>query len=589
MRSSVTKILSFFQVGNMDIFLIDGIGPFFRNYSKRQVNWSKIPFHCFPIGEEELTRYFDTIVEDVALFAGQISKLGYNSITFDDVVHLTPDIWLEPEVNHQIKLYIKQFQRVFDVCKKFDLDIYLTMDIMSLTPELAQKIGSSTSKALIYLARLVDTTLSLHPDIKGIIMRIGECDGKDVKGIFRSELLLKTPKQVNRMLMRLLPVFEQYDRTLILRTWTVGAYPVGDFIWHRETCSDILNNIESKNFILSLKYGETDFFRYLPLNRHFFRTKVRKIIEFQARREYEGCGEYPSFIGWDLYDYYQQLQNAENMAGISVWCQTGGWVPFRRLTYLEKRGIWNELNSYACIKIFKEGKTVEAIAHDFSRRIGYDAPDTIIEFLKINDEVIKTLLYIQPFAEQKLFFRRVRIPPLLSVYWNNVFINHAVRKVLLAHVDDKAHCIDQGQKALKKIERMKEIAAEAGLPVEDIQYMYDTFAILQLAREYYFLPFDETRRQRIKKAKKEYKKRYPKQIRPRYRIKTNFEPMRIKSRHLKWLMHILLRRKRGYRVIDRLLTLYLMGFMYKLFIKARPKMIPKFARKHAMGIETIFK
>jgi len=29
--------------------------------------------------------------------------------------------------------------------------------------------------------------------------------------------------------------------------------------------------------------------------------------------------------------------------------------------------------------------------------------------------------------------------------------------------------------------------------------------------------------------------------------------------------------------------------MYKLLIKARPNMIPKFARKHAMGIETIFK
>ena len=61
----------------------------------------------------------------------------------------------------------------------------------------------------------------------------------------------------------------------------------------------------------------------------------------------------------------------EVITGISVWCQTGGWVPFRRLTYLEKEGIWNELNSYACIKIFKEGQSVEEIAHDFSYRLGF--------------------------------------------------------------------------------------------------------------------------------------------------------------------------------------------------------------------------
>lgn len=573
----------------MDIFLIDGIGPFFRQYTKRQINWSKIPFHAFPPPGEELDRYFDSIVEDIRVFAKKVHQLGYNSITFDDVAHLTPDGKLEEDVNARIKVYIKHFKRIFTLCDEFGLDIYLTMDVMSLTPALTKHIGDNTERAITYLERLVDTTLQIHPEVKGIILRIGECDGKDVKGIFRSELLLKTPKQVKRILQTLLPVFEQYDRTLILRTWTVGAYPVGDFIWHRDTCSYILNDIQSTNFILSLKYGETDFFRYLPLNSHFFHTKVRKIIEFQARREYEGCGEYPSFIGWDVYDYYQQLQYAENMAGISVWCQTGGWVPFRRLSFLEPAGIWNELNAYAIIAIFNEQKKVEEIAADFASNLQFDDTAKIIEFLKINDEVIKTLLYIQPFAEQKLFFRRVRIPPLLSVYWNNIFINHSVRKVLLAHVDDLESCLQQGRDGLKKIARMREIAVEANLPVEDIDYMSDTFTLLHLAREYYFLPYDEERKKKIKKAKKEYKKRYPKSLRPRYRIKANFEPMQLRSTHLKWLMKILLRRKRGYRVIDRLFTLHLMGIMYKLLVKAKPEIIPKFARKHAMGIETIFK
>lgn len=31
----------------MNIFLIDAIGPFFRNYTKHRINWSKIPFDQF--------------------------------------------------------------------------------------------------------------------------------------------------------------------------------------------------------------------------------------------------------------------------------------------------------------------------------------------------------------------------------------------------------------------------------------------------------------------------------------------------------------------------------------------------------------
>lgn len=548
----------------MHIFLIDGIGPFFRHYKKRQINWSKIPFHSFPKDREELTTLFDSIVEEMETFAQQVSAIGYNSITLDDVAHLTQDQWLEPEIN-------------------------LTMDILSLTPALKEKIGTNRKLAHQYLQRLVNNVLTTYPEIRGLILRIGECDGKDVKGFFRSELLLKTPKQVNRMLKELLPVFEQHNRLLILRTWTVGAYPIGDFIWHRGTSSNVLHGIDSKNFILSMKYGESDFFRFLPLNKHFFRLKVPMIIELQAKREYEGCGEYPSFIGWDYQQYAEQLQNNEYMVGMCVWCQTGGWVPFRRLSYLEDQGLWNELNSYVCLKIFKEQLTVEQAVYSFCKIKDLQDVKNFLEFLRLNDEAIKELLYIKPFAEQKLFFRRVRIPPLLSVYWNNIFINHSVRKILRSHVDEIDQCVQQSHEALEKIRKMKELAKELDLPTEDITYMYDTFHLLVLAREYYFLPYHEERKKQIQKAKKRYKKNYPKSIRPRYRVKTNFEPFTVRSHHLRWASNIMLRKKRGYRVLDKLLILHFLGFAYKILIKAKPDIVPKFARKHAMGIETIFK
>ncbi|MEE4167192.1 MAG: hypothetical protein V2I35_14410, partial [Desulfocapsaceae bacterium] len=426
-------------------------------------------------------------------------------------------------------------------------------------------------------------------EIKGIIFRIGECDGKDVKGDFKSELFLRSSRQVNRLLRELLPIFESYKRTLILRNWTIGAYPVGDFIWHRRTTARILEGIDSPNFILSMKYGESDFFRYLPLNKHFFKLKVKKIVELQARREYEGCGEYPSFIGWDYQNYARQLDSAANIVGISVWCQTGGWLPFRRRTYLEASGIWNELNSYVTLKIFRERVSVEQAVHSYCSLFDCTDPKAFLELLRLDDEVIKELLYIKEVAEQKLFFRRVRIPPLLSVYWNTIFINESTRCVLLSLVKSPEESVKTGYEALKKIDTMKQIAMDLNLPVDDIQFMADTFEILALARSYYFLPDNDKEQQKIKKAKRSYKKRYPKEYRPRYRIRSSYKPLVFNIRFIPVLIRLSFRRKRGYRIVDYLFTLHLLGTLYRLLVYIKPDIIPKFARKQAMGIGAIFR
>ena len=573
----------------MDIFLIDAIGPFFRDYRKQRINWSKIPFHHLQTDPERRRLQFDRIARDMEQFAGRVSSVGYNAVSLDDVAHLAPDDWLEVEINAIIEIYQEEYRKLFKILKSHGLQIYLTMDVLSFTPMLKSMIGASFSKGLQFITRQLETIFSTFIAVDGIILRIGECDGNDVKGDFQSELFLRNAVGVNRLIRNLLPLFEQYDRAMILRTWTIGAHRIGDFIWHHDTTAKVLKGIDSFHFILSMKYGESDFFRYLPLNKHFFKFKVRKIIELQARREYEGCGEYPSFIGWDYHRYAQQLKEAENMAGISVWCQTGGWVPFNRLSYLEPLGIWNELNSYVSLKIFKHGWSVEEAVRSFCTEINCPDSTAMLELLELDDAVIKDLLYIKEVAQKKLFFRRVRIPPLLTVYWNNIFINYSTRIILLSLVKDPEKTLGEGKAALKKIKRMKEIAGDLGLPAEDITYMEDTFKILALARRFYFLPASDEERTKIKKAKHRYKKRYPKTFRPRYRIKTNYDPTTLSMNRLGLMFRFALRTKRGYRIIDYLFTLHLLGTCYRVVVWINPKLIPEFARKHAMGIGTIFR
>ena len=570
------------------IFLIDAIGPFFRGYARRRINWSKIPYTRLATEGESRTAMWAGIREDLRRFTREAAAAGFNAVTLDDLAHLAPHPLHEPEVAARIAVFREEFAALFDIVREAGMAIYLTSDVLPVTPAVEAAIGGDRGKLEDFYRELVDGLLRDFPQISGLVLRIGESDGVDVKDPIRTRLHVRSAKDTNRLLRTLLPVFEARERTLILRTWTVGAHRIGDLIWHRGTLAAALEGIDSPAFILSMKYGESDFFRYLPLNQAFFRTPHRKIIELQARREYEGAGEFPSFIGWDCERYAKELGSEANLAGISVWCQTGGWHRFRRLAFLEDDGrdFWLRLNTTVALRVFRHGETVEEAV---AAMVGAERAPALLELLQLSETVVKELHYVRGFAEQKLFFRRVRIPPLLHVYWDCLFINHAVRKVLRHFVEDPEQALHQGEAAYALFPKMIERARAAELPVEDIEHWRDFCHLVRLARRYYFLPFEPDLVERIRAAKKAYKKAWPAERRDRYRIKVSFDPFPLKRQTLGWLSSLFLRRQRGYRVIDHILTLNLLGLVFRVFRPGKSKRVPKFLRKSAMGVETLFR
>ncbi len=575
----------------MHLFLIDAIGPFFRGDPRRTINWSKISFAHLPMEGPQAAARWEQILADLDTFCARAAAMGFNAVSLDDVTHLADHPWYELDTRALIARWRAAFRRCFEVILRHGLRIFLTMDVFSATPAVREQLTRLRRPVEDFLRELLDGFLESFPEVAGVILRIGESDARDVEGHFRSELHLKHPRQVNRFLRALLPVFEKRQRLLIFRTWTVGAYRIGDLMWHRRTFTSVLKGVEdSPALIVSMKYGESDFFRYLPLNRNFFRTRVAKIIELQTRREYEGCGEYPSFTGWEYERYARELDQAENMAGIMVWCQTGGWVPFRRLALLEGAAVWTDLNTFVALRVFQRRQLVEETVRDFAEARGLPHWRSLLELLRLDDEVIRELLYVEEFARQKLFFRRVRIPPMLQVYWHNIFVNHSVKKVLNHFVQDKEGCLRAAMLSLQKLTQMKSLAAECGLPVADIEYMEDTFTLLAMAREYCFTPFTPEMEARLRAAKKAYKAKYPKSgDRRRYRVKLHFQPFWLKARYLGWALHLLMRRRRGYRVIDRLVTLHALSMVFRVVARRRPQWIPSFARESAMGVDTVFK
>ena len=422
---------------------------------------------------------------------------------------------------------------------------------MPYSNELRREVGTRPRRTARWMAHAVDRVLADFPQVAGIVFRFGESDGRDVGGDLRSELVVRSPRDLRDTVRTLLPVFEQRSRLCVLRTWSVGAYGVGDLMWNAATFDRVFEDLDSDSLVVSMKPGESDFFRFLPLNPLFFRSRHQKIVELQARREYEGFGEFPSFVGWLHARYREALAAAPRLIGISVWCQTGGWTRFRRRTYLGRSSAWNELNVEVTIDVFK-GVSVERAVERFLERRAPGAPvQVMLIFLRLAETVIEELWYVDDVANQELYFRRLRLPPILTVFWDNILVNHGVRKLLRNLVYDPATKVDQGRAALDRIRRMRRLAEALPLPVEDLHFQYDTFEILQAARRYYFGPFSKTVVGELGDLRQSYQARYD----PRFSVLLDFAPWRVRRATMARFWSLLVREQRAYRPIDRVVLL----------------------------------
>ena len=572
-----------------DLFLIDGIGPFFKGNQRAEINWSKIDFAELDsdgLISAERCRQIET---DFCTFTRRAAAMGYNAVTLDDLAHLTPNPLYPDELRRKIEQYSALYRTLFKIASDSGLKIFITTDLFFFNPVIEQLTGKNPQKMRSLVADCCRRFFENFPETAGIIFRIGESDGVDVTGDFQSRLVLKTPRDARLMLKTLLPVFERHNKLLIFRTWTVGISGLGDLIWNADTFHRVFDSIHSPNLIISMKYGESDFFRYLPLNPLFFESNHRKLVELQTRREYEGFGQFPSFIGRDYEKIRRQLAFAHNMAGISVWCQTGGWSGFRRLTLLEKEGIWNEINTYVTLRIFRDRLTADQAMQAFcNEHLGRINWQPLRELLDLSDRVIKDLLYMDEFATRRIFFRRLRMPPLIAVYWKHILISHLMRKILRCYVSPFSGriLVQTGYSVLRDIRRMKQLATELGLPQEDFDFQYDTFRIIAAARAYYFLPHPERTLLLLRKMKKNYESKWPE---PRYAIQIDSRPFPFRRSHLQRVIKILFRRRHKYRTIDRILALTLYTAFGPLIRRANRRIFPDFAQKQAMGINTVFK
>jgi hypothetical protein len=568
----------------MKRLLIDGIGPFFAREGRRRVNWSKVPFADFePRGRFDAAR-FARVRPDFRRFAHTAASMGFNGITLDDIAHLSEQPGQSDAVRALVRSYREAYTPLFDDAAEAGLEVFLTADVLSTPAD--DPVPPTPDDALAAIGRAAEDLLDRFPPVAGFILRLGECDGRDVRGVFRSRLALRTPEQARRVIAGLLPVFARRGRRLIVRTWTVGAHRLGDLQWNRDTYDAVFGGLDSPHLVVSMKFGESDFFRFLPLNNLFFRGPHAKIVELQARREYEGSGMYPSFVGWDYERYLRELAAAPNVVGAWVWAQTGGWSIFRNRTFLDGSSVWNEINVAVTARLVRDGASVEDAVERYGReRWGAAAVPRLLRLLRLSDEVVKELLYIEPFARRRLFFRRVRVPPLLSVYWDQILVNHALRKLMRCWVEDPEALPRQDRASLAKIREMRALAEQIGLPAGDLDFQYDTFEILAAARDYYFGPYGPAIRNRLQSLAQAYRRRH----RIRYTVRMDFSPFHFPRRRLRRVLSLWVRDRHNYRLLDRLLTIRIVSLLSPVWFLARRPGLARLTRRRAMGLDAVLR
>jgi hypothetical protein len=140
--------------------------------------------------------------------------------------------------------------------------VFITTDIMFYTFALGRYPGCHVSALVERWQQALHYVFQAYLAIAGVIMRFGEADASDVKDTFRSTLVLRTSAQVRQFLSGVLPVFKRWQKLLVFRAWSVGAYAVGDLMWHRGTFASAFSSLPSPNLILSMKYGDSDFFGF---------------------------------------------------------------------------------------------------------------------------------------------------------------------------------------------------------------------------------------------------------------------------------------------------------------------------------------
>ena len=376
------------------LYLIDALGPFLSEkvVGRGLIDHSDVPWDRLEsLSPKSWADFFETAGHEMNLLARSVRKIGYTGLIVGDVTRLVDHESLDPVSRQNVKRFRKEFLTLFQYVREKNLDVFVNL-----------KIGKNEN-----VIGFLEKFFRNYPSVRGVILQFsGHGLGSSVQ-----------PESANRLLRELLLVFEKYKRLSVFRTWTDGTGPQLDLIWDKANIEQTVAGINnSRSLILSFRYSEVGDYRYTSLNRNFLATDLPKIVELPARREHEGCGEFPGFVGHDYEKYAIELRGVPHMLGVAVTCQTGGKSKFRRRAFIDEDAIWTDINAFVILRLFQCGELVEEAV---SRLPGVTNPMSLAELLRLSEEVVRGPDVFSRVCPAASLFSQTENLPFTGCFWSS--------------------------------------------------------------------------------------------------------------------------------------------------------------------------
>ncbi|SCL72172.1 hypothetical protein [Micromonospora chersina] len=382
----------------------------------------------------------------------------------------------DPHVD-RARAMVAAFGPVFGYAEEMGVKVFLLTDMLAVSPPLeaylTRTVGGLdvTDPRLwaVYRAGLAELFESL-PFVDGLMVRVGEGgevyagDGWD----YSSKLAVTTEASVRAMLRALLDTAGQAGREIIFRTWTVGVGAVGDLHTNPGSYARVLGGFDDPHLIVSTKYVLGDFYSHLPLNTTLLAGAHRRIVEFQARREFEGFGALPNDLG-PLHRQALRAFLAANprVEGVWNWTQDGGPLRAGPMSLYLRSGFWQlyDLNTYAVARLAWDPDADPAqVTADWAYRTFSADPATVAaigQAMALSREAVTKGLYIGPYADRSVRALGLEPPPMMWIFeWDIPTGDSAALDSIYAVTGDRVDAaIDEGGQAVALARRMRDLVA----------------------------------------------------------------------------------------------------------------------------------
>jgi hypothetical protein len=422
---------------------------------------------------------FNRVERDWRAYVDRMLEYGNNAIVVPLFLELidVPSLYkaesLFPARHAAVR---RHFGPLFEWTTGRGMEVFVETDMLALTPPLSAYLrrlapdarGTGIDAAnpavwAIYRA-VLENLFDRVPSITGIVIRFGEGGAlySSEGWPYRSEMSVRNAASLRAMLRGLLPLFEARQKTLVLRSWTVGVGPIGRLHVDPRVYEAVLGDIDSPALVVSTKFSAGDFFSYLPLNPTLGAGRHRRLIELQAKPEFEGFGAFPDFLGDEHARALRVLRSVNpRIVGTYLLPQFGGPLRAgpRSLYPLHGFWLWTDANVFVASRLAADP---EADVHMLTRqwageRFGGERwiVDAVVNALMQTRKAVLEGFYIRPFAEREVRVPGLELPPLMWIFeWDMVGGWHSLLSIVYyASRDFVDIAIEEGDAAAGLVRR----------------------------------------------------------------------------------------------------------------------------------------